>query len=86
MDESQRFLQIKHKLEELSNQKIRIEERYKTEKQNLEQLLKEITDKGYDPMKLAEIREKLQKDLQSRMDGIEEEIKEVSTKIEEIEV
>ena len=80
--ETDKYLSLKKDITELSNKKIRIEERYKTSKAALEKLLKEITDKGYDPKKLAEIRsekqEKINKDLEdlsSKVCIVEKELK-----------
>jgi hypothetical protein len=86
MDETTRFKKIKDDLNELSNQKIRLEERFKNEKTILEKLLKEIKDKGYDPKKLSEIRKEKEDTLQKILTDLEKNITETKQKLNLIEV
>ena len=48
MTEVERFIELKNKIETLSNEKIRFEERHKNERSKLEALVKEI--KKMEPM------------------------------------
>lgn len=86
MDDTERFSQIKKDIEQMSNRKIRLEERFKTEKENLEKLLTEINKKGYDPKKLPEIREEKEKKLEELLEELETEVKENQEKLNLIEV
>lgn len=86
MDDTQRFTQIKEDINKMSDQKIRLEERFKTEKANLEKLLTEIKDKGYDPKKLKEIREKKETELQELLAELEVTVKDTQEKLNLIEV
>jgi len=86
MDETARFKKIKDEISNLSDQKIRLEERFKNEKTNLEKLLKEIKDKGYDPKKLSEIRKEKEKSLQELLTSMEKSVEETKQKLNLIEV
>jgi hypothetical protein len=86
MDTVERVLKIKEKVIDLSNKKIRIEERFKSEKANLEKLLEKISLSGYDPKKLSEIKKEKQDLLQKALVEIEEKTKEVEQKLSLIEV
>jgi len=83
---TQRFMQIKEDIDLMSDQKIRLEERFKTEKSNLEKLLTEINEKGYDPKKLTEIREEKEKELQELLEELETQVSETQEKLNNIEV
>jgi hypothetical protein len=85
-DTVERVLKIKEKVADLSNKKIRIEERFKSEKANLEKLLEKITSNGYDPKKLTEIKNEKQELLQKALAEIEEKTKIVEQKLSAIEV
>ena len=86
MDDTQRFTQIKEDIDNMSDQKIRLEERFKTEKANLEKLLTEIKEKGYDPKKLKEIREEKETELQKLLAELEAAVKDTQEKLNLIEV
>ena len=86
MDTVERVLKIKEKVVDLSNKKIRIEERFKSEKANLEKLIEKITSSGYDPKKLTEIKNEKQELLQKALAEIEEKTKIVEQKLSAIEV
>ena len=86
MDDTQRFTQIKTDIDQMSDQKIRLEERFKTEKENLEKLLTEINKKGYDPKKLSEIRKEKEEQLEKLLGELETEVKETQKKLNLIEV
>jgi chromosome segregation ATPase len=84
--EGQRFIEIKEKINNLNTKKIRLEERFKAEKSKLEKILKEITDKGYDPKKLTEIKNEKEKQLKELLDDLEIKTKEAEEKLNTIEV
>lgn len=85
MDEVQRFTELKDKIEKLSSDKIRLEERFKNEREKLEKLVKEITAKGYDPTKLAEVKAEKEKELEKSLSELEEKVEKVSENISKIE-
>jgi hypothetical protein len=86
MTEIERVAQIKDKVKDLSDKKIRIEERFKSEKANLEKLIEKITASGYDPKKLTEIKKEKQELLQKALAEVEEKTKVVEEKLNAIEV
>jgi hypothetical protein len=86
MDEIQRFTAVKEKLDKLEKDKIRIEERFKNERTKLEALIKEITDKGYDPTKLSETKESKRTELNKALSEIETLTTEIEQKLSAIEV
>jgi hypothetical protein len=87
MDETvERVMKIKEKVADLSNKKIRIEERFKSEKANLEKLIEKITSSGYDPKKLTEIKKEKQDLLKKALEEVEEKTKAVEQKLSLIEV
>jgi chromosome segregation ATPase len=85
MDQVQRFLAVQEKIKTLSGDKIRIDERYKAETVRLEKLIAEIQAKGYDPTKLAEIKEAKEKELEKSLAELEKSVQETSEKLKEIE-
>jgi hypothetical protein len=85
MTEVERFAVIKEKTAKASESVIRIEERYKAERQKLEVLVKTITDKGYDPTKLAEIKNTKAAELNQILTDLEKEINDILEKINTIE-
>lgn len=85
MDNVQRFKDLKEKIDTLSTEKIRIDERYKTERGKLEKLLKEIQGKGYDPTKLSETKALKEKELQAALADLETKVNEISSKLSSIE-
>jgi hypothetical protein len=86
MDETKRFEELKNKIGSMSNQKIRLEERHKTERAKLEALLAEITSKGYDPQKLSTIRKEKEEQFQKMMAELEAKTQETMEKLNLIEV
>ncbi len=86
MDDTQRFTQIKEEINQMSDQKIRLEERFKTERANLEKLLTEINEAGYDPKKLTEIREEKELQLEKLLEELETQVKDAQEKLNFIEV
>ena len=85
MDQAQRFLNIQQKIESLSGDKIRIDERYKAQTEKLETLIAEIREKGYDPTKLSEIKDTKEKELEENLVELEKLVQEVSEKLNAIE-
>ena len=85
MDEIQRFAEIKGKIDKVSESKIRLEERFKNEREKLDILIKEIQAKGYDPTKLAETKNTKAQELKKIMDEIEIEVNNIVKKLSEIE-
>jgi len=85
MDEVQRFKKLKEKIDEISQNKIRIEERFKAEKEKLEALMKEIESKGYNPKELGTVKEQLEKELGTELHNLEEAIEGLSEKLSPME-
>jgi septal ring factor EnvC (AmiA/AmiB activator) len=85
MDDIQKFTELKKQIGNLSDRKIRIEERHKAERAKLETLIKEITSKGYDPQKLSSIREEKEKQLKTMLSELEIATKETTDKLNLIE-
>lgn len=85
MEELERFKNLKQKIEGLSAKKIRLDERYQNQRTQLDNLLKEIKGKGFDPQKLSETRKEKEEELRQLLSKLEEETQEVSTKLAEIE-
>jgi len=86
MDDTQKFTQIKEDINQMSNQKIRLEERFKSEKAQLEKLLTDIKEKGYDPKKLTETRKEKETKLKTLLEDLEKSVKETQEKLNLIEV
>jgi len=85
MNEIERFKELKETITTISDKKIRIEERYKNLTEQLEKLIKEITDKGYDPKKLSEIRTEKEATLKKQLQELEIKVTEAQNKLDEIE-
>jgi len=85
MNELEKFSKLKKDIQEISARKIRLEERFNTEKERLEKLLKEISEKGYDPKNLSETRQAKEKELSEAIVALEKGVQEASAKLAEIE-
>jgi hypothetical protein len=85
MDEIQRFTAIKEKVAKVSESKIRLEERYKNEREKLEALIKDIQAKGYDPTKLADTKSTKTAELKGILDTLETEVNDLCQKLSSIE-
>ena len=85
MNEVERFKEIQEKVNKISQEKIRIEERFRSERKKLEALVKEIEGKGLDPKNLSSTRDKLEEDLNTEMGDLEAVIKSISDKLEPME-
>jgi predicted nucleic acid-binding Zn-ribbon protein len=81
MNEVEKFLSLQKKIDDLSQTKIRVEERYKAEKAKLENLLKEIESKGYNPKDLSSIKAKLEQELKDGVASLEKEVKDLTDKL-----
>jgi len=85
MDQLQRFMAVQEKIKELTDEKIRRDERLKVETLKLEKILDDIKKKGYDPTKLSEIKESKEKELEKALAELEGKVKEITNKLKEIE-
>ena len=82
----QKFSKIKEDIQSLSDRKIRLEERYKHEKEKLQSLVTQITSKGYDPTKLSELKEQKEKHLKETLESVEIKTLELSEKLKSFEI
>ena len=85
-DQIEKFKSLDETRKNLSEKKIRIEEQFKSKKQALSSLIKEIQEEGYDPKKLGEIIQEKEKEVEDRISKFEEDLQEASGKLAEIEV
>jgi uncharacterized protein (UPF0335 family) len=81
----ERFKELNDKLKTMSEKKIRLEENFKTKKQALTDLVKEIKDAGYDPRNLGEVILEKENSLKEAISTFEQELQAVSTQLAEIE-
>jgi uncharacterized protein (UPF0335 family) len=84
-DQIERFRELNDKLKTMSEKKIRLEENFKTKKQALTDLVKEIKDAGYDPRNLGEVILEKENSLKGAISTFEQELQAVSTQLAEIE-
>ena len=84
-DQTQRFMAVKAAVKDLGDRKIRQEERFNTEKERFEKLLKEIADKGYDPKNLQEIRQTKAAELDAMLKELEDGVKKANDELSTIE-
>jgi uncharacterized Fe-S cluster-containing radical SAM superfamily protein len=85
MDEVQEFMMLKKSIAELSDKKIRVEERFKNEKARLEKILTEVTAKGYDPKNISEIRKQKQDLFKTQVEKLKSQVQETENKLNLIE-
>jgi len=85
MTDLEKFVSLKGSIKELSDKKIRLEERFKSEKDRLEKLLAEIQAKGYDPKRLSEIRKEKEDLLKTKLEELSNKVKETMDKLIAIE-
>jgi predicted nucleic acid-binding Zn-ribbon protein len=85
MTDLEKFVSLKGSIKELSDKKIRLEERFKSEKDRLEKLLAEIQAKGYDPKRLSEIRKEKEDLLKTKLEELSSKVKETMVKLTAIE-
>ena len=84
-EDIQKFTKLKSQIDSISADKIRIEERHKNERENLERLLKEITSRGYDPTKLSELKVATEADLKKVLDELQAKVNDILDKLSQIE-
>jgi DNA repair exonuclease SbcCD ATPase subunit len=84
--EVQQFTSLKKDIQDISEKKIRIEERFKREKEQLEKLLTEIQEKGYDPKKISEIRQEKEALLKTKLEELDKKVRDTQDKLSKIEV
>jgi len=84
-DQIELFKELNVKLKTMSEKKIRLEENFKTKKQALTDLVKEIKDAGYDPRNLGEVIQEKENSLKTAINTFEQELQAVSTQLAEIE-
>jgi uncharacterized protein (UPF0335 family) len=84
-DQIERFKELNDKLKNLSEKKIRLEEQFRSRKQALSDLIKEIKAEGYDPTKLGEVIKEKEELLKSAIGAFEQELQTVSTQLTDIE-
>jgi predicted nucleic acid-binding Zn-ribbon protein len=84
-DQIEKFVKLKEQVDSMSQDKIRVEERLRNERQNLEKIVKEIEAKGLDPKNLSEIKSKLEKELVADLEALEKGINEASEKLKALE-
>jgi len=85
MTELEKFVELKETQRKNKEKKIRIEERLKTESENLKKLMAEITAAGYDPKKIKETLAGKEKEFKEKMDSFEADVKKVSEELAKIE-
>ena len=86
MDEVQEFMTLKKNIADLSDKKIRVEERFKNEKARLEKILTEVSAKGYDPKNISEIRKQKQELFKNQVEKLRVQVQETQDKLNLIEV
>jgi len=85
MTELERFMELKETHRKNLEKKIRIEERLKTESENLKKLMSEITAAGYDPKKIRETLAEKEKEFKEKMESFEADVNRVSEELAKIE-
>ena len=85
MNDIEKFTELKTAVADISNKKIRLEERFNNEKDRLEKLLAQITAKGYDPKKLSEIRKQKEEELKKMVEDLQTKILETKAQLNAIE-
>lgn len=84
-DQIERFRELNDKLKGLSEKKIRLEEQYKSKKEALTNLVKEIKDAGYDPKNLGAVIKEKEESLKTAISTFEGELQKVSEQLTQIE-
>ena len=84
-DKVAKFQKLQKKATSLKEKKIELETQYKTKKESLKDLVKEVKDMGYDPNKLGQIIKQKEEALDEQLESFEKDITEVSNKLAEIE-
>lgn len=81
----ERFQKLQKTASDLKTKKITLEAQYKTKKETLKELVKEVKDLGYDPNNLNQIIKDKEAGLSDKIAAFEKEVTEVSSKLAEIE-
>jgi len=81
----ERFQKLQKMASDLKTKKITLEAQYKTKKETLKELVKEVKDLGYDPNNLNQIIKDKEAELSNNIAAFEKEVTEVSNKLAEIE-
>jgi hypothetical protein len=82
---TQTMATLKDAVQQLNSTKIRLEERYNSEKDRLEKLIKVITDKGYDYKNISTIRKTKEEELDKKLKELDTQIQETQQKLNAIE-
>lgn len=85
MTEIERFNSLKESIKVLSDKLIRIEERHRSEKERLQEIINRIAQKGYDPTKMNEIRAQKQTVLDTALKALEIQVQDLQGKVREVE-
>jgi len=85
MTEIERFNSLKESIKVLSDKLIRIEERHRSEKERLQEIINRIAQKGYDPTKMNDIRSHKQQALDTALKTLESQVQELHGKVKEVE-
>ena len=85
MNLTERITEIQQKSQSLNETKIRLEERLRSEKKKLEDLVKQIKDQGYNPKDLKKIRQEKEQELTKAVETIEEMLIKAEKTLTEIE-
>ena len=85
MDLTKRITEIQQKSQSLNEKKIRLQERLRSEKKKLTDLVKQIKEKGYDPKDLKKIKEQKEQELDKSLKTIEETLIKAEEILSEIE-
>jgi len=85
IQDAEKFMKLQKLLKEYDTKKIRIEEQYKSKKEILTTLVKEIRDMGFEPKELASIISKKEEEIKKAIEAFEAELNAVSSKLSKIE-
>ena len=85
MNLTERITEIQQKSQSLNETKIRLEERLRSEKKKLADLVKQIKDQGYNPKDLKKIRQEKEQELTKAVETIEEMLIKAEKTLTEIE-
>ena len=83
--EAEKFIKLQDELKAQETKKIRLEEQFRTKKEMLTNLVKEIKEAGYEPNDLKKIIAEKETNLESMVNQFEEELKKTSEALSKIE-
>jgi len=81
----ERFSKLQKEIEEVKSLNISLRARAKKEEEILRDLVKEIKDLGFDPKNLKQDLDKLEKEIEEKIEAKEKEVSEVKISLEDIE-